>query len=53
MTRNVKSVRPGMLAAEAVRLMEMHAITALLVLDDAGRLVGAFNVHDLLQAGVM
>jgi arabinose-5-phosphate isomerase len=53
MTRNVKTVRPGMLAAEAVRLMETHAITALLVLDDAGRLVGAFNVHDLLQAGVM
>ena len=53
MTRSVKTVRPGMLAAEAVRLMEAHSITALLVLDDTGRLVGAFNVHDLLQAGVM
>jgi len=53
MTRNVKTVRGGMLAAEAVRLMETYAITALLVVDDADRLIGAFNVHDLLQSGVM
>jgi arabinose-5-phosphate isomerase len=53
MTRNVKTVQGGMLAAEAVRLMEAYAITALLVVDDTGRLIGAFNVHDLLQAGVM
>ena len=53
MTRNVKTVHGAMLAAEAVRLMETHAITALLVVDNDGRLIGAFNVHDLLQAGVM
>lgn len=53
MTRNVKTVREEMLAAEAVRLMETFAITALLVVDASGRLAGAFNVHDLLQAGVM
>jgi arabinose-5-phosphate isomerase len=53
MTRNVKTVRGEMLAAEAVRLMETYAITALLVVDADGRLEGAFNVHDLLQAGVM
>ena len=53
MTRNVKTVHGGMLAAEAVRLMETYAITALLVVDDADRLIGAFNVHDLLQSGVM
>ena len=53
MTRNVKTVRGDMLAAEAVRLMETHAITALLVVAADGRLEGAFNVHDLLQAGVM
>ena len=29
------------------------AITALLVVDGEGRVIGAFNVHDLLQAGVM
>ena len=53
MTRNVKTVHGEMLAAEAVRLMETYAITALLVVDDADRLIGAFNVHDLLQSGVM
>ncbi|MEJ2515142.1 MAG: KpsF/GutQ family sugar-phosphate isomerase [Gammaproteobacteria bacterium] len=52
MTANVKTVEPGMLAAEAVRMMEAHAITALLVVED-GEVVGAFNVHDLLHAGVM
>jgi arabinose-5-phosphate isomerase len=35
MTRNVKTVREDMLAAEAVRLMEAFAITALLVVDEA------------------
>jgi arabinose-5-phosphate isomerase len=53
MTRNVKTVRGEMLAAEAVRLMETFAITALLVVDDDSRLIGAFNVHDLLQSGVV
>jgi arabinose-5-phosphate isomerase len=53
MTRNVKTVRGEMLAAEAVRMMEAHSITALLVVDPGDRLVGAFNVHDLLQAGVV
>lgn len=53
MTRSVKTVRGDMLAAEAVRLMETHSITALLVVAADGRLEGAFNVHDLLQAGVM
>jgi len=52
MTRNVKTVSSNMLAAEAVHLMETHSITALLVVD-SGRVVGAFNVHDLLHAGVM
>jgi arabinose-5-phosphate isomerase len=42
-----------MLAAEAAHLMEKHRITALPVIDDAGALIGAFNVHDLLRAGVL
>ncbi len=53
MTAGGKVARPRMLAAEAVRLMEEHRITALPVVDDEGRLVGALNVHDLLRAGVM
>jgi arabinose-5-phosphate isomerase len=51
MTRNPKSASPGMLAAEAVHLMETHSITSLVVVD-AGKVVGALNIHDLLRAGV-
>lgn len=53
MKTGCKVARPRMLAAEAVRLMQEHSITALPVVDDEGRLVGALNVHDLLRAGVM
>ncbi|MBF8292366.1 MAG: arabinose-5-phosphate isomerase [Steroidobacteraceae bacterium] len=53
MTKGGRSIGPRELAAEAVQMMEKHAINALLVKDDKGRLVGALNVHDLLRAGVM
>jgi arabinose-5-phosphate isomerase len=53
MTRNPKSVHPGMLAAEAVHLMEAHRITSLIVTDENRKVVGALNVHDLLRAGVI
>ena len=53
MTANPKTIRPRMLAAEAVHIMETSRITALPVVDEAGVLVGALNVHDLLRAGVM
>jgi len=52
MTRGCTTVQTGMLAAEAVKLMEDKKINALLVVDDNGRLVGALNMHDLLRAGV-
>lgn len=41
------------LAIDAVALMEQHKINALLVVDQAGRLVGALNMHDLLMARVV
>jgi arabinose-5-phosphate isomerase len=53
MTRHCRTITTGALAAEAVRLLEQHRITALPVVDDAGVVVGALNVHDLLRAGVM
>ncbi len=53
MTKGGKSIHPKELAAEAVHLMELHAITALPVVDADGVLVGALNVHDLLRAGVV
>jgi len=53
MTSPGKRVKPAELAAEAAYLMDKHKITALPVVDDAGTLVGALNVHDLLRAGVL
>lgn len=53
MTRGGKRARPQWLAAEAVRVMEDHKITALLVTDEDDRLVGVIHMHDLLRAGVV
>jgi len=53
MTARCRTIGPRELAAEGVHLMELHRITSLPVVDEAGRLVGAFNVHDLLRAGVV
>ncbi len=53
MTADCKTVNPQMLASEAVSVIENHKITALLVVDDRQRLVGALNIHDLFRAGVM
>ncbi|QFT85687.1 Arabinose 5-phosphate isomerase KdsD [Halomonas sp. THAF12] len=53
MTVPGKRVSPDTLAAEAVRLMEDNRITALAVVDDDGRPVGALHMHDLLASGVI
>jgi arabinose-5-phosphate isomerase len=53
MSRHAKTVHPGILAAEAVHLMETHRITSLVVVDEQSKIVGALNVHDLLRAGVI
>lgn len=53
MTRHCKTVSPDMLAAEALQMMDEMKINALLVVDDQQQLIGAFNMHDLLRAGVM
>jgi arabinose-5-phosphate isomerase len=52
MTQTPRVVRAGQLAVDAVNSMQEHRITALLVVDGDSRLVGALNIHDLLQAGV-
>ncbi len=48
-----KSIGQGALAIEAVNLLEEFRITALPVVDDDGKLVGALNIHDLFRAGIM
>ena len=53
MTADCKTVHPGMLAAEALQIMDSTKINALPVVNDDNELVGALNMHDLLRAGVV
>jgi arabinose-5-phosphate isomerase len=53
MTIHGKTARPEMLAAEALKIMEVHKIGGLIVVDENDHPVGAFNLQDLLRAGVM
>ena len=53
MTAHGKTARADMLAAEALKIMEDHKISSLVVIDDDEQPVGALNMHDLLRAGVM
>lgn len=53
MTANPRSISPDQLAVAAVEKMQSHNINGLLVVDDAGKLVGALNMLDLLRAGVV
>ena len=46
-------IRAGALAVDAADLMERHRVTALLVVDAQGELVGAINTYDLLHAKVI
>jgi arabinose-5-phosphate isomerase len=52
MTREAKIATPDMLAAEALRLMETFLISALIVVDESGTVVGVLHTHDLLRAGI-
>jgi len=53
MTAGCKTVHPGMLAAEALQIMDSTKINALPVVNDDNELVGALNMHDMLRAGVV
>ncbi len=53
MTANPRTIGTGVLAAEALRIMQSRKINGLLVVDDDGHLVGALGMHDLLRAGVV
>jgi arabinose-5-phosphate isomerase len=46
-------IQANQLAIEAVEVMEQKKINGLLVTDETGQLVGAFNMHDILIAKVI
>lgn len=53
MTREPVTIGAAQPAVEAAELMQARRISALAVLDDQGRVCGAFNMHDLLRAGIV
>ncbi len=53
MTRNCRTTTPDELAASIVKQMDDHGINGLLVVDENNKLVGAFNMHDILRAGIV
>lgn len=53
MTPDPRTAPAEMLAAEALRMMEIEQINGLLVVDDEQRPIGALNMRDLLLARVL
>lgn len=53
MTARCVTVQPETLAAEALKVMEDKKINGLVVVNKQQCPVGAFNMHDLLRAGVL
>ena len=53
MTANCTTVHKGMLAAQALQVMQNVKISGLFVVDDNNHPVGALNMQDMLTAGVV
>lgn len=53
MTPHCAVITADILAAEAMQIMEQKKINALIVVDEQRRAVGALNMHDLIQAGIV
>lgn len=53
MTYPSKTILPGLLAAEALRIMEQNKINGLFVVNENKLIVGAINMHDILKAGLI
>ncbi len=53
MTKNCRTTTADELAATIVKQMDDHGINGLLVTDEDNKLIGAFNMHDILRAGIV
>ncbi|TAL64105.1 MAG: KpsF/GutQ family sugar-phosphate isomerase [Legionella sp.] len=51
-TPHCQTIHKGMLAAEALAIMQKHSITSLVVVDEEQRPQAVLHLHDLLKAGV-
>lgn len=53
MTKNCKTTTADELAAGIVKIMDDNSINGFLVTDENNKLIGAFNMHDILRAGIV
>jgi arabinose-5-phosphate isomerase len=53
MTRGPKTIDRLRLASEVAHLLDTTRMNHLLVVDEAGRLIGAVGIHDLLEAKIL
>ncbi len=53
MTPHPKTISPSCLAVEALKLMENHSISDLLIVDDEMNPTGLIHLKDLLRAGIV
>ena len=52
MTRNCKSIQPDKPALIALKMMEEYSLNSLPVVDSDNQVIGAINMHTLMQAKV-
>jgi len=52
MTRNCKSIKPNKPALIALKMMEEYSLNSLPVVDSDNQVIGAINMHTLMQAKV-
>jgi arabinose-5-phosphate isomerase len=53
MSKNCRTTGSSELAASMVKIMDDKGINGFLVTDDNNKLIGAFNMHDILRAGIV
>jgi arabinose-5-phosphate isomerase len=53
MTKNCKTVSLGTLAFDALKIMEQHNITSLVVKNKHDDMVGVVHIHNILKSGIM
>jgi arabinose-5-phosphate isomerase len=53
MASRPKTILKDTLAAKAVRIMQDHSITSLVVVNDTQKIEGIIHLHDILKAGVV
>lgn len=53
MTKSCRTTSANELAASIVKIMDDSGINGFLVTDENNKLIGAFNMHDILRAGIV